>query len=103
MIFPPFQVATKIAIALGIGLLVGLEREWSQKDVGVRTFSITALLGCLSVLISLQLAEICLGGVLLLVVFMNGRSLQVDRSLEMTTSVALLVMFILGVLAGLGH
>jgi uncharacterized membrane protein (DUF4010 family) len=103
MIFPPFEVATKIAIALGIGLLVGLERQWSQKDVGVRTFSITALLGCLSVLISLQLAEICLGGVLLLVVFMNGRSLLVDRSLEMTTSVALLVMFILGVLAGLGH
>jgi uncharacterized membrane protein (DUF4010 family) len=103
MIFPPFEVATKIAIALGIGLLVGLERQWSQKDVGVRTFSITALLGCLSVLISLQLAEICLVGVLLLVVFMNGRSLLVDRSLEMTTSVALLVMFILGVLAGLGH
>jgi uncharacterized membrane protein (DUF4010 family) len=103
MIFPPFEVAIKIAIALGIGVLVGLERQWSQKDVGVRTFSITALLGCLSVLISLQLAEICLVGVLLLVVFMNGRSLLVDRSLEITTSVALIVIFILGVLAGLGH
>jgi uncharacterized membrane protein (DUF4010 family) len=34
---------------------------------------------------------------------MNGRSLLVDRSLEMTTSVALLVVFILGVLPGLGH
>jgi uncharacterized membrane protein (DUF4010 family) len=103
MIFPPFVVATKIAIALGIGLLVGLERQWSQKDVGVRTFSITALLGCLSVLISMPLAAICLAGVLVLIVFMNGRSLLVDRSLEMTTSVALLVTFILGVLAGLGH
>jgi uncharacterized membrane protein (DUF4010 family) len=103
MFFPPFEVAIKIAIALGIGVLVGLERQWSQKDVGVRTFSITALLGCLSVLISLQLAEICLVGVLLLVVFMNGRSLLVDRSLEITTSVALIVIFILGVLAGLGH
>jgi uncharacterized membrane protein YhiD involved in acid resistance len=68
MIFPPFGVAIKIAIALGIGVLVGLERQWSQIDVSVRTFSITALLGCLSVLISLQLAEICLVGVLLLVV-----------------------------------
>ncbi len=103
MIFPPFEVATKIAIALGIGLLVGLERQWSQKDVGVRTFSITALLGCLSVLVSTQLAAICLGGVIVLVAFMNGRSLLVDRSLEMTTSVALIVTFILGVLAGLGH
>jgi uncharacterized membrane protein (DUF4010 family) len=103
MIFPPFEVAIKIAIALGIGLLVGLERQWSQKDIGVRTFSITALLGCLSVLISPQLAAICLGGVLLLVAFINGRSLLVDHSLEMTTSVALLVTFILGVLAGQGH
>lgn len=103
MIFPPFEVATKIAIALGIGLLVGLERQWSQKDVGVRTFSITALLGCLSVLISVQVAAICLVGVLVLVAFMNGRSLLVDRSLEMTTSVALIVTFILGALAGLGH
>ena len=93
----------KIAIALGIGLLVGLEREWSQKDVGVRTFSITALLGCLSVLASMQLAAICLLGVLSLVAFMNARSLLVERSLEMTTSVALIVTFVLGVLAGLGH
>jgi uncharacterized membrane protein (DUF4010 family) len=103
MIFSPFQVAMKIAIALGIGLLVGLEREWSQKDVGVRTFSITALLGCLSVLASMQLAAICLLGVLSLVAFMNARSLLVERSLEMTTSVALIVTFVLGVLAGLGH
>ena len=103
MIFPPFEVAIKIAIAIGIGLLVGLERQWSQKDVGVRTFSITALLGCLSVFVSMQLAEICMAGVIVLVAYMNGRSLLVDRSLEMTTSVALIVTFILGVLAGLGH
>jgi uncharacterized membrane protein YhiD involved in acid resistance len=95
MIFPPFEVAIKIAIALGIGLLVGLERQWSQKDVGVRTFSITALLGCLSVLVSTQLAAICLAGVIVLVAFMNGRSLLVDRSLEMTTSVALIVTSLL--------
>jgi uncharacterized membrane protein (DUF4010 family) len=103
MIFPPFEVAVKIAIALGIGLLVGLEREWSQKDVGVRTFSIAALLGCLSILISIQIAAICLGGVIILAAFLNGRSLLVDRSLEMTTSVALIVTFILGALAGQGH
>ena len=103
MIFPPIEVATKTAIALGIGLLVGLEREWSQKDLGVRTFSITALLGCLSVLISIQIASICLVGVLILIAFVNARSLLVDRSLEITTSAALVVTFILGVLAGLGH
>jgi uncharacterized membrane protein YhiD involved in acid resistance len=44
-VFPPTQIATKILIALGVGLLVGLEREWARKDVGLRTFSLTALLG----------------------------------------------------------
>jgi uncharacterized membrane protein YhiD involved in acid resistance len=34
-LFPPVAVATKLAIALGIGTLVGLERERAQKDIGV--------------------------------------------------------------------
>jgi uncharacterized membrane protein YhiD involved in acid resistance len=46
-VFPPTQIATKILVALGIGLLVGLEMEWARKDVGLRTFSLTALLGIL--------------------------------------------------------
>lgn len=103
MTFPPVEVATKLAVAIGIGLLVGLERQWSHKDLGVRTFTITAMFGTLAALISLQLALICTAGVFLLVVFINTRSLLVDRSLEMTTSVALLVTYVLGVLAGLGH
>jgi uncharacterized membrane protein YhiD involved in acid resistance len=40
-LFPPPEVALKIVIAIGIGFLVGLEREWAQKDVGVRTFAVT--------------------------------------------------------------
>lgn len=103
MIFPPLDVAIKLAIAIGIGLLVGLEREWSHKDVGVRTFAITALFGTLSALVSLQLALLSSVGVFLLLAFMNGRSLVVDRSLEMTTSAALLVTYVLGVLVGQGH
>jgi uncharacterized membrane protein (DUF4010 family) len=42
-------------------------------------------------------------GVVILVAFLNGRSLLADRSLELTTSVALIVTFILGALAGQGH
>ena len=103
MIFPPLDVAIKLAIAIGIGLLVGLEREWSHKDVGVRTFAITALFGGSSALISPQMALLSSVGVFLLVAFMNGRSLLLDRSLETTTSAALLVTYVLGVLVGQGH
>lgn len=103
MIFPPSEVALKIAIALGTGLLVGFEREWAHKEVGVRTFSITALLGTLVALGSGQYAGICLAGVIVLAALINLRSLLVERSLEMTTSVALLVTFVLGVMIGQGH
>jgi uncharacterized membrane protein (DUF4010 family) len=101
--FPPIEVAAKFAASLGIGLLVGIEREWSNKDLGARTFALTALLGTLAVLFEPALAITSLVGVLLIVVFANLRSLLVDRSLEATTSTALLVTFVLGTLVGRGH
>jgi hypothetical protein len=48
-------------------------------------------------------AVVSLAGAVVLVGFMDGRSSLVNRSLETTTSVAALLTFILGVLAGLGH
>ena len=101
--FPPSEVAAKIAVSLGIGLLVGIEREWSNKDLGARTFALTALLGTIAALFAPSMAIISLVGVFLIVIFANARSLLVDRSLETTTSAALLVIFVLGALAGQGH
>jgi uncharacterized membrane protein (DUF4010 family) len=101
--FLPAEVAAKIAISLGIGLLVGIEREWSNKDLGARTFALTSLLGTISVLFSTPMAILSLVGVFLIVAFANIRTLLVDRSLEATTSAALLVIFVLGALVGQGH
>lgn len=92
-----------IGISLGIGLLIGLEREWAHKDVGLRTFALAALVGCVSWLIHPIAAFLMLGAAIPLVAILNVRSLLVDRSLEMTTSVALLVTFLLGVLVAQGH
>jgi uncharacterized membrane protein (DUF4010 family) len=101
--FPPSEVAAKIAVSLGIGLLVGIEREWSNKDLGARTFALTALLGTVAALFAPSMAIVSFVGVFLIVVFANARSLLVDRSLEATTSAALLAIFVLGALAGQGH
>jgi uncharacterized membrane protein (DUF4010 family) len=101
--FPPSEVAAKIAVSLGIGLLVGIEREWSNKDLGARTFTLIALLGTLAVLFDPPMTIISFAGVLIIVGFANARSLIVDRTLEATTSAALLVTFVLGALAGEGH
>jgi uncharacterized membrane protein (DUF4010 family) len=101
--FVPLQIATKLALSLGGGLLAGLEREWSRKDLGVRTFALTALLGTLSSLVSVQFALASLGAVALVIVLVNGRALLLQQNLEITTSVSLVVDFVLGVLIGQGH
>jgi uncharacterized membrane protein (DUF4010 family) len=101
--FPATPIALKMAVAVGIGMLAGMEREWSNKDVGIRTFAIVALLGMLSSLIGPSVAIAALIGVFLLVAAMNTRSILDDSSLEITTSAALMVNYVLGILVGLGH
>jgi uncharacterized membrane protein (DUF4010 family) len=101
--FPATPIALKMGVAIGIGMLIGMEREWSNKDVGIRTFAIVALLGMLASLIGQSVAIAALIGVFLLVAAMNTRSVLADRSLEITTSAALMVNYLLGMLVGLGH
>ena len=101
--FPATPIALKMAVSIGIGMLAGMEREWSNKDVGIRTFAIVALLGMIASVIGLNVAIAAFVGVFLLVAAMNTRSILADRSLEITTSAALLVNYLLGVLVGLGH
>ena len=101
--FPPNAIAFKIAVALAVGMLVGFERESASKDVGIRTFGLTALLGALAVLISPAYGIAGMVAVIVLVAALNARSLVASQSLEITTSAALLVTYALGVLVGLGH
>lgn len=102
-VFPHAETAGKIALALGIGLLVGLEREWAHKEIGARTFALTALLGTLSWLVGPATALAAFAGVLLIIGFVNMRSLLVEQSLETTTSVALIVVLVSGALVAQGH
>ena len=101
--FPVTPIALKMGVAIGIGMLAGMEREWSNKDVGIRTFAIVALLGMLASLIGQNVAVAALIGVFLLVTAMNARSILTNHSLEITTSAALMVIYLLGLLVGLGH
>ena len=101
--FPAVEIAVKAAIALALGLLVGFEREWSNKDIGVRTFAMTALLGLLATLLGPWLLFFSGSAILIMIVFTNLRSLQNARKLEATTSIALAIVFSLGILVGQGH
>jgi uncharacterized membrane protein (DUF4010 family) len=101
--FPPLITAVKLAVALAIGLLVGFERQWSNKDYGVRTFSFTALLGGLTALMPMPVLLTALSGIIALAIVLNVRDILASRSVEGTTSLALIVTFILGALSGNGH
>ncbi len=70
----PLDVATQLALSLGVGLFAGFEREWSRKDLGARAVALT-----------------------------SGRALLLRQGLEITTSVSFVIDFVLGVLIGLGH
>ncbi len=96
--------ASAILVALGAGLLVGVERERrmegdrTQAAAGVRTFSITALLGALAALSgSPVLLAAAATGVVALTALSYLKTTSAD--LGLTTEIALLATFATGVLA----
>ncbi|NPC50708.1 MgtC/SapB family protein [Corallococcus sp. AB032C] len=100
--WPLAPVMTRVGLAIAIGLFIGLEREHSRKT-GVRTFALTALMGCLGGLTGQSFALVAVGFVTLLVLLMNGRELLLHRRLALTTSTALMVVAFCGILCGMGH
>jgi len=53
-------ILIRLGLALAIGLFIGLEREHSGKN-GVRTFALSALLGCLGGLMGTLFSAFALG------------------------------------------
>ena len=43
--WPYLEMLTRFALALALGLLIGLERERRKKEAGLRTFAFIAVLG----------------------------------------------------------
>jgi uncharacterized membrane protein (DUF4010 family) len=100
----PYLLALgRLALALALGLFVGLERERRGKEAGLRTFAFATLLGCLGSLNGEAFALLSVGLVGVLVVLLNIHTLAAGHGTELTTSTALLVMAFVGVLCGQGH
>jgi hypothetical protein len=93
-----------LSVALGVGLLIGVERERRKGDgparaaAGVRTFAITALIGALAMLTgSIVVVGIAGAGLVALVAVSYLHSGTRDPGL--TTEVALLATFLVGLVA----
>ena len=101
--WPFVPVLARMALAIAIGFFVGLERAHAGK-AGVRTFSLTALLGCLAGLSGDLMIGVVMGLVAITVVLMNWRRMTTEGNLSLTTSVAADCRGRLGaVLCGKGH
>ena len=96
--------ASAILVALGAGLLIGIERERRMTAdetpgaAGVRTYALAALLG---VLCALSGSDIVLGAAALGIVALTGLSYHRSRDGDpgLTSEIALLATFVVGVLA----
>jgi uncharacterized membrane protein (DUF4010 family) len=99
----PLDALARLTLALGVGLLVGLEREWRGKEAGLRTFALVSMLGALSGLLGSNYALMNLALVGVLIVFLNLQGMRTNEGTELTTSAALVVTSLTGILCGLGH
>ncbi|HFE39382.1 MAG TPA: MgtC/SapB family protein [Gammaproteobacteria bacterium] len=103
-----------LGIALAIGLLIGIERGWKSRAAqegkriaGLRTFGLTGLLGGAAGMLSQYIDAIAFGFIFLgfsvavTMTYVKWRRFNEDISI--TSLVALLLTFILGVLAALDH
>ena len=98
------EEASTLLVALGAGLLVGVERERRMKTekvsgaAGVRTFALTSLLGALA---ALSHSFLLLGAAALAVTTLTAISYLKSRDADpgLTTEIALVAIFLTGALA----
>lgn len=100
----PDHLVIRLAVALGIGLLIGIERERTKgqgpdrETAGVRTFTITSLIGAVSLLvgdIATLIAFAAIVGAIIAVGYWRTRA----QDPGMTTEIAQLATLLLGALA----
>lgn len=103
----------RLGLALGIGFLVGVEREWKHRDIpeghraaGVRTHAIIGLTGGIAAAMlptigQLGFAALTLGVAGAMIAF-KFRESQLDNDISVTGTIAALLVFALGAYAILG-
>ena len=109
---PPLsEPVVRLIVAGALGLFLGLEREWSEKSAGVRTFSLISLSGATATLLAQRVdaAGSLLAVGALLVLMMGGllavrglRESEEDAALSLTTTVSMFVTYGVGALTAAG-
>ncbi|MFD1515210.1 MgtC/SapB family protein [Halomarina rubra] len=95
----------RLVLAGALGLFMGLEREWSHRSAGVRTFSLITLLGAMFTVLERDgLLTVGAALVVLMGLALVARGLlDEDEGLSLTTATSMLVAYGVGVLVGAGY
>jgi len=107
------EIFQRLGVALAIGLLVGVERGWRERDTraggrtaGIRTFGLTGFLGGIAGILQSMVGPLLPATIaaLLGLIYIAGKWQQTteDEDYSITSVVAALVVFGLGMLAALG-
>lgn len=104
----------QLAIALALGLLIGLERGWRTRErdegmrvAGFRTHGLISLLGGLSGILAQQINPLVIGfvflGLVAILLLAYNKSLNKFEDFSITGIIAALITYLLGVLTVFGH
>lgn len=108
------EALQRIGLALAIGLLIGVERGWQEREArdgaraaGIRTYTLIGILGGMWGLLSTILGPSVLGfaalGFALPFAFFEWRQMQLEKSVSATGLIAGLLTFALGAYAARGN
>lgn len=104
------ELLQDLVLAVGLGLLVGMQREWrSERAAGIRTFTLITLLGSLCAFVAPDHGPWILAAGLLAVAAVLWLGNWMTRCRDgpgeqgITTEVAALVMFLVGAMLVDGH
>ncbi len=111
---PYYNLAFKLFAALAIGLLIGIERGWNDREenegdriAGIRTFSLIGLLGGVSALISEQITPwfivAAFTGVCALIIAAHILGVRADKDVGTTTAFTMMLSFVLAAWAAFGN
>ena len=108
------EILWDLSVALGVGLLIGIERGWTSRAddegkrvAGIRTFSLVGLLGGIwaqmTHLVPAWMLGIVFMGLVALIIAGYLSQKQTSPDIGLTTEIALLITFSLGAWASLGY
>lgn len=106
--YAPEQLV-RLAVALLLGLMIGLQQGWVQRDrnpgervAGIRTFTLISLFGAASAILatqfSLAIVAVALGALALVLIAAYIMSIQQNQNRSITNLIAALLTFCIGAL-----